>query len=97
MWNNFFQKPKPRADRKEEPSKRVDVKEKFIVELPYDFEHGDRPIMSQDEHKGIGSLRHFFPAILRGIPDLNSANPDDLFPAYYAYRMGKLSGIINYI
>ena len=84
--NSYFQKPKPRDQKKGEP-------EKFVVELPYDFEHGDRPDLSVEEHQGISSLSHIFPAILTGLPELNPGNRDDLFPAYYAYRMGKLSGI----
>ena len=62
------------------------------MELPYDFEHGDRPHLALEEHQGIASLSHIYPAILSGVPELNAANRDDLFPAYYAYRMGTLSG-----
>jgi len=33
--------------------------------------------------------------IYKGIPDLNSNDRDDLFPAFFAYRMGKIPGIQN--
>ena len=100
MFNNLLQKPKPKPRAKhskgpvqlEETAQANEGKEKFIIELPYDFEHGDRPYLSLEEHQGISSLRNTFQAIVQGLPDLNPANRDDLFPAYYAYRMGHLSG-----
>lgn len=93
---NFLQKPKarPRRGRQLQTAQQIEGKEKFVVELPYDFEHGDRPNLSKEEHQGVASLRHIFPAILNGVPELNAANRDDLFPAYYAYRMGSLSGTV---
>ena len=100
MSNNCFQKPKarPRAKRSkvpvqpEETAQANEGNERFIFELPYDFQHGDRPYLSMEEHQGISSLRSIFQDIIKGLPDLNPADRDDLFPAYYAYRMGHLSG-----
>ena len=93
-----MQKPKarPKAKRckvkEEEIPESAQEKEKFIIELPYDFEHGDRPDLSLEEHQGISSLTNTFQEIAQGLPDLNPVDRDDLFPAYYAYRMGHLSG-----
>ena len=103
LLNNGLQKPKarPRAKRSkgpvqpEETAQANEGNEKFIAELPYDFEHGDRPNLTLVEHQRISSLRNTFQEIFQGLPNLNPANRDDLFPAYYAFRMGHLSGNIT--
>ena len=54
------------------------------------------PQMSNQELSSMTNL----PVNLRleirnGIPELNPANRKDLFPAYFAYRMGKIRGNCN--
>ena len=93
--NYYFQKPRPRTRIKH--TQGTNKPEEFIFCLPYDFEHGDRPHLSMEEHQGISSLRHTFPTIASGLRELNPANRDDLCPAYYAYRTGSLSGTFNLV
>ena len=70
--------------------------EQFVIELPLNFQARSSPWLTEGEISLIWSLPpHMIQSIRMGICELDRRDPDDMLPAFFAYRQLKIPGIFN--
>jgi hypothetical protein len=75
-------------------AKQEQAAESFVIELPLNFQVRTAPKLTEGEISLIWSLpEHMLDSIFIGIVELDVRDPDDMLPAFFAYRQLKIPGI----
>ena len=74
----------------------VEEVEQFVIELPLNYTTKPPPKLTEGEISLIWSLpRQMVDRIIFGIVHLDPLNPDDMLPAFFAYRQLHIPGNWN--